>query len=92
MAEIIENPTDAQIDEIITQMHDGKIIVYPTDTIYGIGANIFNAQAIRKTFYVKQRSVNKPLSIIVHNRRQIDEIAYINPKINKILKKLFNYC
>ncbi|PAV07366.1 L-threonylcarbamoyladenylate synthase [Methanosphaera cuniculi] len=88
MAEIIENPTDAQIDEIITQMHDGKIIVYPTDTIYGIGANIFNAQAIRKTFYVKQRSVNKPLSIIVHNRRQIDEIAYTNPKINKILKKL----
>lgn len=88
MAEIIENPTDAQIDDIITQMHDGKIIVYPTDTIYGIGADIFNAQAIRKTFYVKQRSVNKPLSIIAHNRRQIDEIAYTNPKINKILKKL----
>lgn len=88
MAEIIENPTDAQIDEIIIQMHDGKIIVYPTDTIYGIGANIFNAQAIRKIFYVKQRSVNKPLSIIAHNRRQIDEIAYTNPKINKILKKL----
>lgn len=88
MSKIEENPTDTQINEIIEQMHNGDIIVYPTDTIYGIGANIYNAKAIRRVYYVKKRSVNKPLSIIAHNIRQIHEIAFTTPRITMILKRL----
>ena len=83
---IIKNPTKHQIDEIIAQLKDGKIIVYPTDTIYGIGANIYDTQAVRKVYNIKQRDHTKPLSIIVHNTDQIKQITKTNKTIDKILE------
>ena len=41
-----ENPNEKEIDRIVQFLRDGGIIVYPTDTIYGLGCNIFNAKGI----------------------------------------------
>ena len=57
------DPEPDKIEIARNIMKKGSIIVYPTDTVYGIGANIFDEKALLKVFSVKKRSKNKPLSI-----------------------------
>ena len=64
--------------KVITALKDGKIVVYPTDTLYGIGADIFNFKAIKKVFLIKNRPQNIPLSVAVHNIDAINKLAFIN--------------
>ena len=53
------------IDDAIQVLSDGGVVLYPTDTVYGLGANIFNNDAVRRVFEIKKRSFLKPLSILV---------------------------
>lgn len=66
------------IYEAIKVLADGGVILYPTDTVYGLGANIFDNKAVRKVFNIKQRSFLKPLSILVHDVESIKLVAKIN--------------
>ena len=59
-------------------MADGGIVLYPTDTIYGLGANIFDKGAVKKVFEIKQRSLLKPLSILVSDVEAIDLVAKVS--------------
>ncbi|MDO5851869.1 MAG: L-threonylcarbamoyladenylate synthase [Methanobacteriaceae archaeon] len=89
MTEIIKI-TDKRYSKqhVINQLQEGKIVVYPTDTIYGIGANIFNLNAVKKVYNIKQRPFNKPLSITVNNIDQLESITKIDTKTKSIVKKL----
>ena len=69
-------------------MKKGSIIVYPTDTVYGIGANIFNEKAILKVFSVKKRPKNKPLSICVSRIQDINKIAYMDLETEEVAAKI----
>ena len=55
----------------------GKIIVYPTDTLYAFGADIFNNQAVHNVFGLKKRPENQPLPVAVCNLSQMESIAQI---------------
>ena len=44
------------ISKAIEALSDGEVIVYPTDTLYGLGANIYNTEAVNKVFEIKKRS------------------------------------
>ncbi|MBP3790860.1 MAG: threonylcarbamoyl-AMP synthase [Methanobrevibacter sp.] len=63
------------VSEAINVLADGGVVLYPTDTVYGLGANIFDKKAVRKVFDIKQRSYLKPLSILVGDVRAIDLVA-----------------
>ncbi len=58
--------------ELIKQ---GKIVVFPTETVYGIGTNGLDEQAVKKLYEVKQRPLNKPISLLVSNMEMVNEIA-----------------
>ncbi len=62
----------------INALKNGKIIVYPTDTLYGLGADIYNDNAVRKVFQIKNRSFDNPLSIAVSNFDELEKIAFLN--------------
>lgn len=66
------------IHEAVKVMADGGVIIYPTDTVYGLGANIFDNKAVRKVFEIKQRSFLKPLSILVKDVETIDLVAKVS--------------
>ena len=53
-----ENPDMDLIGEAIDIMADGGIILYPTDTVYGLGANIFNNDAVKKIYEIKKREID----------------------------------
>ena len=72
------SPDENVINEAIDVLANGGVVIYPTDTVYGLGANIFNNRAVRNVFKIKQRSLLKPLSILVPDTDTIELIAKIS--------------
>lgn len=72
------SPDEKVINEAIDVLADGGVIIYPTDTVYGLGADIFNNKAVRRVFKIKQRNLLKPLSILVSNTDAIEVVAKIS--------------
>ena len=66
------------INEAINVLANGGVVLYPTDTVYGLGANIFDNKAVRKVFDIKERSLLKPLSILVSHINAIDLVAKVS--------------
>ncbi len=67
----------------------GELIAFPTETVYGLGANALNPEAVKKIFVVKGRPSNNPLIIHVCSLKQVEEIAYLNPLAKKLIKKFW---
>ena len=66
------------ISEAVDVLSNGGVVLYPTDTVYGLGANIFDNLAVRRVFDIKQRSYLKPLSILVSDVDAIDLVAKVS--------------
>ena len=68
----------------------GKIVVFPTETVYGIGTNGLNEKAVRKLYEVKKRPLNKPISLLVSDMEMVKLIAKdITVLEYKIMEKFF---
>ena len=71
-----QNKVDKKvIDEAVKVLADGGVILYPTDTVYGLGANIFNRKAVRKVYNIKKRSYLKPVSLLVSSKDAIPLVS-----------------
>ena len=68
-------------------MKYGGIVIFPTETVYGLAASAFSDQACRKIFTVKGRAQDNPLIVHVANKKMIYDIA---EKPNEIEEKLIN--
>ena len=68
----------------------GGIVIFPTETVYGIGTNGLDEQAIKKLYEIKQRPKNKPISLLVSNISMVEKIAKDITKIEyKLMEKFF---
>lgn len=65
-----------------------KLLIFPTDTVYGIGCGIFDKKNIDKIYDIKHRPRSKPLACLCANLKQIQTIAYIGEKEQKIIENL----
>ena len=74
------------LSKAIKALANGEIIVYPTDTLYGLGADIYNIDAVRKVFEAKKRPIDKPLSVAVSNFDELKKISFINNKIQRLVE------
>ena len=68
-------------------LKNGETIIYPTDTLYALGADIYNETAVRKVFDIKQRPYSVPLPVAVPSIQAIETIAYMNDAAHEISKK-----
>jgi L-threonylcarbamoyladenylate synthase len=71
-------PEKHKIKQIREVLENDGLVVYPTDTIYGLGANIFSEAAIKKVYSLKKRDLDKPLSVCLSMVADIEKIAYID--------------
>lgn len=74
--------------EIESSLKAGEIIIYPTDTVYGVGGIISSEAALRKIYEAKERSFKSPLIVLVSDKKKIEKIAYINEKNREKIEKL----
>ncbi|MBU2578871.1 threonylcarbamoyl-AMP synthase [Patescibacteria group bacterium] len=75
------------IQKAIEILKKGGIIIYPTDTCYGIGVDATNKEAIKKLINLKGRNFGKSISIIVKNFKMANEIGKFNYQTKKLFKK-----
>jgi len=70
-------------------LKNGGVVVYPTDTLYGLGANAFNEDAIVKVQKIKKQDRNKPISVVVKDIKMARKISCIDSKVEKILSRIW---
>jgi len=75
--------------EAVTTLKRGGVIVYPTDTVYGLGANACDWYAAEQVFKIKKRPLSKPLPIIAKNMKWVAELAFIPPKLEGVLSEIW---
>ena len=69
---------------------NGGIVIFPTETVYGIGTNGLDENAIKKIYEVKQRPLNKPISLLVNNIEMVDKIAKNITEVEyKLMERFF---
>ena len=82
-----QNPQQRLIDQVVASLRQGGIIAYPTDTMYGIGCDIFNQKAVKKIYQIKRRDKKKPFSFICSNLKDVSQYCYLSNSAYRLMKK-----
>lgn len=83
-----DTPHHKQIAHAVNILRDGGVIVYPTDTIYGLAADIYNKAAIERIFKIKKVSKHKLLSLIFPDLKQIADWVHVPRPVYRIMKRV----
>jgi len=65
------------VKEVADLLESGEVVALPTETVYGLAADVFNAEAVAKIFEVKERPSFDPLIVHVGSYEQVDEVAEV---------------
>lgn len=82
------NALNIDYEEIERYLKAGKLIIYPTDTVYGVGGIIESEETIENIYKAKERNFKSPLIVLVSDMEKIEKIAYINEKNREKIEKL----
>ena len=83
-----QNPQQRLILKVVEILKNGGVVVYPTDTYYGIGCDIMNKKAIERIYQLKQRSKSKPFSFVCSSLKNISRYAKVSNYAYKTMKRL----
>lgn len=78
---------NSQIDIVTQAIIDGKVIAFPTDTVYGLGVRYDNEDALNRLKQAKIRPESKPIPMMVSDLSQIEEVAYVNDTAKRLIQK-----
>jgi tRNA threonylcarbamoyl adenosine modification protein (Sua5/YciO/YrdC/YwlC family) len=82
-----ENPQKRLISKVVEVLDQGGVIIYPTDTFYGIGCDLFNKKSIRRVYQLKKRPLAKPFSFICGDLKDISLYAQVSNNAYRIMKR-----
>jgi len=83
-----ENPQMRLIKKAVDVLRGGGIIIYPTDTVYGLGCDLSNKKGIEKIYEIKKRNKKQPLSFICSDLKHISQYAKVTDYAYKTMKRL----
>ena len=81
------NVDESELNKIKEILDNDGVIIFPTDTVYGIACNCFSEKAIKKVFDIKKRPENKPINVLSNN---LDKIKLVSRNINEKEEFLIN--
>ena len=87
--EIIKELNAENRKKIKQEINNNNLVIFPTETVYGIGANALKEEAVSKIFSVKERARNNPLIVHLKDKEEITKYAYIENNIEKKLIDTF---
>jgi len=76
-----------KMQEVVDALNDGELVVYPTETVYGLGANALDEAAVKRVYMVKRRPFDMPLSVAVRDLDMMERIAVLDEGERKLVKK-----
>ena len=83
-----QNPQMRLIRKAVEILRSGGIVIYPTDTIYGMGCDLFNKKGIERIYEIQRRDRKQPLSFICAGLKDISRYARVSDDAYKIMKRL----
>ena len=85
--------SDKKADDLshaVAALKRGEVIVYPTETLYGLGADALNAAAVEKVFQLKGRDANNPVPVLIADREMLGAlVAEIPPLAEKLMARFW---
>ncbi len=82
-----ENPQQRLIDQAVECLKQGGVIAYPTDTVYGIGCDIYNQKAVKRVYQIKKRPKGKPFSFICCSLKNVSQYCFLSNTAYRLMKK-----
>ncbi|MFI5357183.1 MAG: L-threonylcarbamoyladenylate synthase, partial [Opitutales bacterium] len=76
--------TPRNLARLAHRLQAGELVAVPTETVYGLAANAWDARACRKIFRAKGRPFHDPLIVHIHQRGQLAELAHTNPAAERL--------
>jgi L-threonylcarbamoyladenylate synthase len=83
-----KKPEPKILEEAAAAVRKGGLIVYPTETVYGLGADASSDDAVKKIYAVKTRDPKNPISVAVSSREMLRNFAELSPAAETLAKKL----
>ena len=83
-----DNPQPRTIEQIVTALKKGAVMLYPTDTVYAIGCDLNVKSGVEKVRRIKQMSNDKPLTFLCSSLSNISEYATVSDRAYRIMKHL----
>ena len=83
------NCDDEGIEQASKIIEDGGIVVFPTDTVYGIGCNPYNKEYAKKVYEIKSRDFTKPFPVLVYSKEIASQIAEFDEISEKLVEKFW---
>ncbi len=91
MATLLEinpyNPQPRLISQVVELLKRGGVICYPTDTLYGVGCDIFNQKAVKRVHQLKKRPKKKPFSFMCSSLKNISHYAHVSNTAYRLMRK-----
>ena len=81
------HPQARTIAKAVEVLHAGGLVVYPTDTLYGLGCDLHNKKAIEKLYRMKDLDEKSPLSFISHDLSQVSEYAHVSNRSYRLINR-----
>ena len=83
-----KNPQPRLVQQVVELLENDGVIIYPTDTVYGLGCSIYSKKAMKRLHLIKKMDPKKPLTLICSNQTQIQEYTQgIETPIFKLFRK-----
>lgn len=83
-----QNPQSRNIQQAIDVLRDGGLLIYPTDTVYGLGCDLFNKKAVERIYHIKGFKKKSRLSFICPDLKNIAKYAHVSTPSYKIMRRL----
>lgn len=78
----------SEYKKIVKDLLDGKVVGFPTDTVYGLAIIYNDKSAFKKLYEIKNREINKPISMMVADKNVLNKVAIIDERSSKVIDNL----
>jgi len=87
LTEVVKENSPESSQKAASVLREGGIIIYPTETLYGIGALALNEESVKKIFKIKERFYGKPIPILVKDKEMLSRFVEVTEEASQLIYK-----